>query len=132
MVLYGYIAASGLKTLYNNKVDLENNKNLTIVSVVLCVGISGMFLFTDAFAGVSLAMVLGIILNIVLKNEDVKTEKIASKKTQTKIVTLTEEEYKEVLENSVYCKPLIVRKMGIFCTVLLSILLLVTLIVLIF
>ena len=46
--------------------------------------------------------------------------------------TLTEEEYKEVLENSVYCKPLIVRKMGIFCTILLSILLLVTLIVLIF
>ena len=132
MVLYGYIAASGLKTLYNNKVDLEDNKNLTIVSVVLCVGISGMFLFTDAFAGVSLAMVLGIILNIVLKNEDVKTEKIANSKTQTKIVTLTEEEYKEVLENSVYCKPLIVRKMGIFCTILLSILLLVTLIVLIF
>ena len=67
-----------------------------------------------------------------MKNEDVKTEKIASKKTQTKIVTLTEEEYKEVLENSVYCKPLIVHKMGIFCTILLSILLLVTLIALIF
>lgn len=74
MVLYGYIAASGLKTLYNNKVDLEDNKNLTIVSVVLCVGVSGMFLFTSAFAGVSLAMVLGILLNIVLRTKKVKTE----------------------------------------------------------
>lgn len=69
MVLYGFIAASGLKTLINNKVDLEDNKNLIIVSVVLCVGISGMFLFDAAFSGVSLAMILGIILNLILKDK---------------------------------------------------------------
>ena len=31
MILYGYIAASGLKTIINNKVDLENNKNLIVI-----------------------------------------------------------------------------------------------------
>jgi uracil permease len=73
MILYGYIAASGLKTIINNKVDLEDNRNLIIVSVILTVGVSGIFLFDNAFAGVSLAMVLGVILNLVLrknKNKD--------------------------------------------------------------
>lgn len=69
MVLYGYIASSGLKTLINNKIDLNDNKNLTIVSVVLCVGVGGIFLFSESFKGVSLAMVLGVILNLILKNK---------------------------------------------------------------
>lgn len=67
MILYGYIAASGLKTLINNKVDLEDNKNLIVVSVILTVGVSGLFLFHSSFAGVSLAMVLGVALNLILR-----------------------------------------------------------------
>ena len=66
MILYGYIASSGLKTLLNNKVDLEDNKNLIIVSVILTVGVSGIWLFDNAFSGVSLAIVLGFILNQIL------------------------------------------------------------------
>jgi uracil permease len=67
MILYGYIACSGLKTIMRNKIDLEDNKNLIIISVILTVGVSGIWLFTSSFAGVSLAMVLGVILNLVLK-----------------------------------------------------------------
>lgn len=66
MILYGYIASSGLKTLLNNKVDLEDNKNLIIVSVILTVGVSGIWIFDNAFSGVSLAIVLGFILNQIL------------------------------------------------------------------
>lgn len=69
MILYGYIAASGLKTLYGSRVNLEDNKNLIIVSTILTVGVSGIWLFHQSFAGVSLAMVLGVILNLVLKNK---------------------------------------------------------------
>lgn len=69
MILYGYIAASGLKTLFNNRVDLEDNKNLIVVSVILTVGVSGIFFLSSSFAGVSLAMVLGVILNLILKNK---------------------------------------------------------------
>lgn len=75
MILYGYIAASGLKTLMNNKVNLEDNKNLIIVSVVFTVGVSGVFLFSQSFTGVSLAMVLGVILNLLLRKK-------SSEKTQ--------------------------------------------------
>ena len=66
IILYGYIACSGLKTMINNKVDLENNKNLVVVSSILTVGVSGLFLFSSSFAGVSLAMVVGVILNLLL------------------------------------------------------------------
>ena len=69
MILYGYIAASGLKTLINNKVDLEDNKNLIIIAVILTVGVSGTFFLSESFAGVSLAMTLGVILNFILKSK---------------------------------------------------------------
>jgi uracil permease len=69
MILYGYIACSGLKTLMSNKVDLEDNKRLIVTSVILTVGVSGIYLFSQSFAGVSLAMVLGVILNLILKDK---------------------------------------------------------------
>ena len=69
MILYGYIACSGLKTVMSNKINLENNKNLIITSVILTIGVSGVFLFSQSFAGVSLAMVLGVLLNLILKDK---------------------------------------------------------------
>jgi uracil permease len=70
MILYGYIACSGIKTLMRNKVDLEDNKKLIITSVILTVGVSGVFLFSQSFAGVSLAMVLGVLLNLILRTKN--------------------------------------------------------------
>lgn len=67
MILYGYIAASGLKTLIASKPNLEDNKTLIVVSVILTVGVSGIFLFHAAFTGVALAMILGVLLNLILK-----------------------------------------------------------------
>ena len=69
MILYGYIAVSGLKTLMNSKEDFNSNKTLVIVSVILTVGVSGIWLFSESFAGVSLAMVLGVILNLILREK---------------------------------------------------------------
>ena len=69
MILYGYIAASGLKTLIRSKADLEDNKNLITVAVILTTGVSGIFFLSQSFAAVSLAMVLGVILNLLLKTK---------------------------------------------------------------
>lgn len=66
MILYGYIACSGLKTLINNRADLEDTRNLIVTSVILTVGVSGIFLFSQSFKGVSLAMILGVVLNLIL------------------------------------------------------------------
>lgn len=70
MILYGFIAASGLRTLIDNKIDLNNQKSLILTSVVLTVGVGGIAFINAAFAGVSLAMVLGIVLNLILKNKN--------------------------------------------------------------
>lgn len=74
MILYGYIACSGLKTIIRSKVDLEDNKNLIVVSVILTTGVGGMFLQFGSFqmAGVALSMILGVILNLVLKSKKVE------------------------------------------------------------
>ena len=40
-----------------------------LLSVILTVGVSGIFLFTASFAAVSLSMVLGVILNLILRNK---------------------------------------------------------------
>ena len=49
---------------------LMDNKKLIITSVILTVGVSVVFLFSQSFKGVSLAMILGILLNLVLKNKE--------------------------------------------------------------
>ena len=69
MALYGFIAVSGLKMIKN--VDLEDNKNLFVVSVILIAGIGGLSL---AFGKVTLtpvavALILGIITNIMLSKK---------------------------------------------------------------
>ncbi len=71
MALYGFIAVSGLKMI--QKVNLEENRNLFVVSVILISGIGGL---TVTFGKVTLtsvacALILGILTNVILgkKNE---------------------------------------------------------------
>ncbi len=66
MALYGFIAVSGLKMIKN--VDLEDNKNLFTVSVILISGIGGLTLnFGNiTITAVACALILGIITNIIL------------------------------------------------------------------
>ena len=69
VILYGLIAGNGIKVLIKNKVNLGNMRNLIIVSTMLVIGIGGAALsFTDTFTltGMSLAAVVGVILNLVL------------------------------------------------------------------
>jgi uracil permease len=70
MVLYGFIANSGIRTLQS--VDFNNQKNLIISSVVMSLGISGVIVGNDTFhlSGTALALIVGIILNFVLKEKN--------------------------------------------------------------
>lgn len=67
IILYGFIACSGIKML--QKTDLNIQKNLIIVSTVLSLGISGLVVGGEiiGFSATALALIAGIILNIVLK-----------------------------------------------------------------
>ena len=69
IILYGYIACSGVKMLQHT--DLNNQKNLIMVSSVLSLGISGLAIggTTFALSGTALALVFGIVLNLILKEK---------------------------------------------------------------
>lgn len=70
IILYGFIACSGIKMLKN--VDLNNQKNLIIVSSVLSLGISGLVVGGSviSFSATALALIIGVILNLVLKEKN--------------------------------------------------------------
>ncbi len=78
LVLYGFIASSGVKMLINEKVDFNKARNIFIAAAILVAGIGGLSIkFTIAGQAVmvtstAVAMILGIILNIVLKDKDAK------------------------------------------------------------
>ena len=67
ITLYGFIAVSGLKMI--QKVDLEDNSNLFTVSAILIPGIGGMAMSIGkvVVTPIACALILGIIVNIILK-----------------------------------------------------------------
>ena len=67
ITLYGFIAVSGLKMI--QKVDLNQNKNLFVVAVILICGIGGLTLsFGEVkITSVACALILGIIVNLIVK-----------------------------------------------------------------
>ena len=69
MALYGFIAVSGLKMIKD--VNLEENRNLFTVSVILIAGIGGLSLTFGKITITSLAcaLILGIITNLILSTE---------------------------------------------------------------
>lgn len=72
-VLYGYITLSGIRTIKDSNIDLNNNKNVIILASILTLGVSGVVCNFGiiSFGTTALAMIVGIILNIVLKEEKV-------------------------------------------------------------
>ena len=68
-VLYGYITLSGIRTIKDNNIDLNNNKNVTIIAAVLTLGVSGAVcnFGVVSIGTTALAMIVGIVLNLILK-----------------------------------------------------------------
>ena len=66
MALYGFIAVSGLKMIQS--VDLEDNRNLFTVSVILIAGIGGLTLSFGSvtITSIACALILGVVTNIIL------------------------------------------------------------------
>lgn len=69
MALYGFIAVSGLKMV--QKVDLNKNRNLFVVSAILIAGIGGLTLTFGkiSITSIATALILGIIVNTILSKK---------------------------------------------------------------
>ena len=72
LLLYGFIAVNGLKVIVQNKIDFDNLKNVIVTSAMLVIGLGGAVIsittknINVSISGMSLAAVVGIILNLIL------------------------------------------------------------------
>lgn len=79
LLLYGFISVNGLKVLIENNTDFNNLRNIVIVSSMLIFGLGGAIITLEtknlaiSLTGMSLSAIVGIILNIVLKDPNEQT-----------------------------------------------------------
>ena len=69
IILYGLIASNGVKVLIKDRTDLSNMKNLVVVSTMLVIGLGGASIqltSQTSLSGMSLAAIVGIVLNQIL------------------------------------------------------------------
>lgn len=75
ILLYGFICVNGLKILITNQVDFNNTKNVVVAATMLVLGLGGAALsitygdLSISISGMSLAAIIGIILNICIPEE---------------------------------------------------------------
>lgn len=75
ILLYGFISVNGLKILIQNKVDFGNTKNVIVASSMLVLGLGGAVIsvvtknINLSISGMSLAAIVGILLNLLIKEE---------------------------------------------------------------
>lgn len=75
LILYGFIASSGVKMLTNNKIDMGKTKNMFVASTILVAGIGGLAInfaigsVSMSISATAVAMILGICMNLILKDK---------------------------------------------------------------
>ena len=90
LLLYGFIAVNGLKVLIKNQVNFEDSKNVIVASSMLVLGLGGAVIAINSgdlsltISGLSLASVVGILLNLFLPADSAIVKEV-------KVVTETEE-----------------------------------------
>ena len=95
LLLYGFIAVNGLKVLIENHIDFGKSKNIVVASTMLVLGLGGAAIsivsgdLSVTISGMSLAAIVGILLNLLLPDEK-------GKNTEEKQV----DENKEITEAS--------------------------------
>ena len=102
LLLYGFIAVNGLKVLIKNQTNFEDPKNVVVASSMLVLGLGGAVIsivsgdLSLTISGMSLASVVGIILNLVLPNEKTEENKEAKEIKEEKKEIKKEEIKKKV------------------------------------
>ena len=76
LLLYGFIAVNGLKVIVQNNINFDNLKNVIVTSAMLVVGLGGAVISITtkninlSISGMSLAAIIGILLNLILPNNE--------------------------------------------------------------
>lgn len=84
LLLYGFISVNGLKVLIQKQMNFEDPKNVVVASTMLVLGLGGAAIsivngdFSITISGMSLAAVVGILLNLCIPNNKEEEKKIES------------------------------------------------------
>ena len=72
LLLYGFISVNGLLVIVKNKLDFSKTRNVIVCASMLVLGLGGAVLKIGSLSitGMSLAAIVGILLNIFLPKED--------------------------------------------------------------
>lgn len=100
LLLYGFIAVNGLKVLIENRVDFGKSRNVIIASSMLVLGLGGaaIGIGTVTVSGMSLAAVVGVLLNLLLPKDEEKAEETEK---------IEKEEKKEVVKEETKVEPVV-------------------------
>lgn len=73
LILFGMITVVGIKSISESTTDLNKTKNMVVVGVMLVIGVGGAIISYGTFtlAGVGLASIAGIVLNLVLPDKEI-------------------------------------------------------------
>ena len=102
LILYGFIASSGVKMLIAEKIDFNETRNIFIASVILVCGIGGLvFVFGSGnsaitISSIAVAMILGVLLNVILRDNKENTNE--SEEPEKEV--LAEEKVEETKEEA--------------------------------
>lgn len=88
LLLYGFIAVNGLKVLIQNQIDFGKSKNVVVASTMLVLGLGGAAIsfasgdFSITISGMSLAAIIGVLINLLLPEEKEETQECENKKSE--------------------------------------------------
>ncbi len=97
LLLYGFIAVNGLKVLIKNQVNFEKAKNVIVASSMLVLGLGGAAISLStgdleiSFSGMSLAAIVGIILNLIIPEEKDEIEIKKEEKIEKSNIEINQE-----------------------------------------
>ena len=86
LLLYGFISVNGLKVLIQNQIDFGKTKNIVVASTMLVLGLGGAAIsfssgdFSITITGMSLAAIIGILINLLLPEEKTETKETEKSK----------------------------------------------------
>jgi uracil permease len=71
ILAYSFISLSGVKVLVNGNIDFDDSKNIIIFAVALALSVSGLSINIGTFSlsGVSIGVIVGILMNLILKEK---------------------------------------------------------------
>ena len=125
LLLYGFISVNGLKVLIENKIDFGKSKNIVVASTMLVLGLGGAAIsiihgdLSVTISGMSLAAIIGILLNLLLpdekEDENISKSEEKQKEVDYKSEANAMEEMKDDETNQVTVlhNPLVEHKLSI-------------------